>query len=60
MKKIFSKICLSVILLISAGCSTISYETIYPTLNDGKYDSEFPYKSTSEELKKNQRNNTAD
>lgn len=34
------------------SCSTVSYETIYPTLMDGKYDSEFPYKSTSEELKK--------
>ena len=34
------------------GCSTVSYETIYPTLRDGKYDSEFPYKSTSEELNK--------
>jgi hypothetical protein len=25
---------------------------VYPTLGDGKYDSEFPYKSTSDELKK--------
>jgi hypothetical protein len=25
---------------------------VYPTLADGKYDSEFPYKSTSDELKK--------
>jgi hypothetical protein len=43
-------------LIISFGvfynCSSISYETIYPTLKDGKYDSEFPYKSTSEELNK--------
>jgi hypothetical protein len=35
-----------------SGCSTVSYETIYPTLIDGKYDSEFPYKSTSSELNK--------
>ncbi|HKB86731.1 MAG TPA: serine protease [Ignavibacteriaceae bacterium] len=27
-------------------------ETIYPTLNDGKYDSEFPYKSSSPELER--------
>ena len=34
------------------SCSSISYEKIYPTLGDGKYDSEFPYKSTSDELRK--------
>lgn len=41
-------------LLLAAlnSCSSVSYETIYPTLLDGKYDSEFPYKSTSEELNK--------
>ncbi len=33
------------------SCST-SYEKIYPTLNDGKYDSEFPYKSSSSELER--------
>jgi len=27
-------------------------EKVYPTLNDGKYDSEFPYKSSSSELEK--------
>lgn len=44
------------VLLLSAlyiqGCSGLSYEKIYPTLGDGKYDSEFPYKSTSDELTK--------
>jgi hypothetical protein len=35
-----------------AGCSSISYETVYPTLSDQKYDSEFPYKASSEELEK--------
>jgi hypothetical protein len=34
------------------GCSSLSYEKIYPTLGDGKYDSEFPYKSSSDELTK--------
>ena len=38
--------------LLATSCSTVSYETIYPTLRDGKYDSEFPYKSTSDELNK--------
>ncbi len=38
--------------LVAASCSSLSYETVYPTLGDGKYDSEFPYKSTSDELNK--------
>ena len=33
------------------SCSSTSiYDNIYPTLNDGKYDSEFPYKNSSEQL----------
>ncbi len=37
--------------LIHSGCSTLSYSDIYPTLRDGKYDSEFPYKGASDELR---------
>jgi hypothetical protein len=33
------------------ACSTVSYQEIYPTLADGKYDSEFPYKGASDELR---------
>lgn len=36
--------------LFSSGCARKIYEIAYPTLNDGKYDSEFPYKSASKEL----------
>ncbi len=32
------------------GCHTYIMETVYPTLTDGKYDSEFPYKNCSEQL----------
>jgi hypothetical protein len=32
------------------SCSTVTYKTIFPTLSDGKYDSEFPYKGSSAEL----------
>lgn len=32
-------------------CSTVSYKEIYPILADGKYDSEFPYKGASDELR---------
>lgn len=39
-------------IFVFASCSSTSkiYETAYPTLNDGKYDSEFPYKSSSKQL----------
>ncbi len=52
MSKYFLNISALLLVILISGCSTVSYETIYPTLIDGKYDSEFPYKSTSEELKK--------
>jgi len=45
-------LCLLISSFVFYNCSSVSYETIYPTLRDGKYDSEFPYKSTSEELTK--------
>ncbi|MBI1936547.1 MAG: trypsin-like peptidase domain-containing protein [Ignavibacteriales bacterium] len=41
-----------VLIILSAALfsCTSTYETIYPTLNDGKYDSEFPYKNSSTQL----------
>ena len=39
-----------VISLYSCSYSQVTYEKIYPTLKDGKYDSEFPYKGSSDEL----------
>ena len=47
LKKIFP---LFLLLLLNSCTSTL--ETVYPTLNDGKYDSEFPYKSSSTELQR--------
>lgn len=38
------------ILPVLSGCSSTIYKAVYPTLSDGKYDSEFPYKGSSEEL----------
>ena len=46
----FIFLCSSIFLLWLAGCSKRIYRVAYPTLNDGKYDSEFPYKSSSAEL----------
>lgn len=46
-----ASICFSVLLfLLISGCTTVTYDSIYPTLKDGRYDSEFPYRSTSAEL----------
>lgn len=41
----------ALILLVYTSCSTVTYKEIYPTLADGKYDSEFPYKGASDELR---------
>jgi len=41
---------ISITCLFFAACSSATYEKIYPTLGDGKYDSEFPYKGSSDEL----------
>jgi len=36
--------------LILSSCTSSVYRQVYPTLLDGKYDSEFPYKGCSEQL----------
>ena len=46
---ILSALCVSFLL---NNCSrTTNYKEIYPILRDGKYDSEFPYKGASDELR---------
>ncbi len=52
MKKISLLIFSFIIPVIIYRCSFTTYDRVYPTLQDGKYDSEFPYKSTSDELGK--------
>ena len=48
--KIYYLFFLLINFLLLTSCTTVSYETVYPTLKDGKYDSEFPYRGSSEEL----------
>jgi hypothetical protein len=36
--------------LLSLSCGTSAYREVYPTLIDGKYDSEFPYRGCSQQL----------
>ena len=47
---LFSSYLILILFLILNSCSSVSYESVYPTLRDGKYDSEFPYKGSSDEL----------
>jgi len=51
-RNLISTICLLISFFTFNNCSFTTYEKVYPTLGDGKYDSEFPYKSTSDELNK--------
>ena len=51
-RNFISSICILISIFIFYGCAFTTYEKVYPTLQDGKYDSEFPYKSTSIELSK--------
>jgi len=41
-----------IILTIINSCTKRIYNVAYPTLNDGKYDTEFPYKNCSQQLEK--------
>lgn len=41
---------LAFLLLTSVSCRRTAFQVVYPTLNDGRYDSEFPYRNSSEEL----------
>ena len=44
-------ILIGLLILFFFSCTHRVYQMVYPTLNDGKYDTEFPYKSCSQELK---------
>jgi len=37
-------------LILLSACSKKAYEALYPTLNDGKYDTEFPYRNCADQL----------
>lgn len=51
-RNLISTVYLLISFFIFTNCNFTTYEKVYPTLGDGKYDSEFPYKSTSDELNK--------
>ena len=48
-KLVFSTFLISQMFVIT-GCTKKIYDVVYPALNDGRYDSEFPYRNASEQL----------
>lgn len=41
---------LILMILVSTSCRKMAFQMVYPTLDDGRYDSEFPYRNCSAEL----------
>jgi hypothetical protein len=48
--RVFLSVCVCVSCLLLLSCSTTVYKDVYPTLSDGRYDSEFPYRGCSKQL----------
>ena len=46
----YSTIVVLVLTFVLSSCHQYTYETIFPTLSDGKYDTEFPYKTCSKQI----------
>jgi len=41
---------LALVIILLSSCRTYTYKTIFPTLSDGKYDTEFPYRTCSKQI----------
>lgn len=50
MKTIYRIFFFAVLVFSLTTCRTYTYKTVYPTLNDGRYDTEFPYKTCSKQI----------
>lgn len=50
MKTIIKIFVISFLAVTLSTCRTYTYKTVYPTLSDGKYDTEFPYKTCSKQI----------
>ncbi len=48
--RIYILFILLLIVFIGISCSRKIFRDVYPALNDGRYDSEFPYRNSSEQL----------
>lgn len=50
LQKLIPIMLLSMQFIVQISCTKKIYDVVYPTLNDGRYDSEFPYRNASEQL----------
>ncbi len=50
LQKLIPIMLLSLQFIVQTSCTKKIYDVVYPTLSDGRYDSEFPYKNASEQL----------
>lgn len=50
MKKLGFVLLIIVFILTTSSCTRIIHKAVYPTLEDGRYDSEFPYNNASDQL----------
>lgn len=50
LQKLMPLILLSMLFIAQTGCTKKIYDVVYPALNDGRYDSEFPYRNASKQL----------
>jgi len=48
--RLFLFVLLTCQIIVQNNCTKKIYDVVYPTLNDGRYDSEFPYRNASEQL----------
>lgn len=49
MRKVISLFSI-LLFIVFTSCKTYTLKAVYPTLNDGKYDTEFPYKTCSKQI----------
>lgn len=50
MKRLGFVLSIVVFILSTSSCTRIIHKAVYPTLEDGRYDSEFPYNNASDQL----------
>jgi len=50
LKRLGFAISVIIFILSTSGCTRIIHKAVYPTLVDGRYDSEFPYNNASDQL----------
>ena len=50
LQKLIPILSISLLFITQTSCTKKIYDVVYPTLSDGRYDSEFPYSNASAQL----------